>query len=869
MADLAIPTPTAQHTPALSSERPSLAARIPAGGTSDPDEILSLFLEWVSDLGLELYPAQEEALLEIMAGKHVILNTPTGSGKSLVALGLHFKALCEGKVSFYTSPIKALASEKFFSLCEDFGAVNVGMMTGDASINPDARVICCTAEVLANRALREGESLDAPYVVMDEFHYYSDRDRGWAWQVPLITLPHTRFLLMSATLGDVSAIAEHIQERTGAEVALVSSTLRPVPLDFEYRETPLHETVQTLLDTGKAPIYIVSFTQRECAELAQALTSMQVSTREDRDKIKDAVAGFRLDTPYGKEFRRFLSFGIGVHHAGLLPKYRLLVEQLSQQGLLRIICGTDTLGVGVNIPIRTVLFTKLAKFDGNKTAILSVRDFKQIAGRAGRKGFDDKGSVVAQAPEHIIEKRKSEMSGKKAKVFKGPAKGEVSWTSETLDKLITRPPETLKSRFKITHGMVLNLLQHDAELDDPDARNFDSLRELIRRSHEDEGSKARLLSHAALMVRSLYRAGIIRMKRDVATDYFWAVVAEDLQWDFSLLHALSLYLIETIGELDPAAPEYAFDLLSLTESILEDPDMILRKQVDKLKQELIAQLKSEGMEYEQRMEKLDEVTHPKPLSDFIYGTFNRFRGEHPWVGGEDIRPKSIGREMLEGYMSFADYVKRYGLQRSEGVLLRYLSQLFRTLDQSIPELAKNEPVMDALGFFRTILQHTDTSLLEEWESLIHPELVLQRGEQRKTATEKLWIEELLHDPKGFAARVRAELHLLVRALANKDWEEAVSTVRQDPEDPTSLWDAERFEKALEPFFAEYGELVFTPEARRHQWTHIRPTGERTWEVAHTLLDPQGDNLWAVLGSIDLRDPDMIDGPLLRLERIGA
>ena len=347
--------------------RPVLAARIPREGTSDPDEILTLFLEWVAEIGLELYPAQEEALLEIMAGKHVILNTPTGSGKSLVALGLHFKALCEGRVSYYTSPIKALASEKFFSLCDDLGAANVGMLTGDASINPDARVLCCTAEVLANMALREGARLAAPYVVMDEFHYYSDRERGWAWQVPLITLPHTRFLLMSATLGDVSAIAGHIQERTGLDVALVSSTDRPVPLDYEYRETPLHETVEELVKGGRAPVYIVSFTQRECAELAQALTSMQITTREERERIRDAMAGFRLDTPYGKEFRRFLSFGIGVHHAGLLPKYRLLVEQLSQQGLLKVICGTDTLGVGINVPIRTVLFTALTKYDGVRT----------------------------------------------------------------------------------------------------------------------------------------------------------------------------------------------------------------------------------------------------------------------------------------------------------------------------------------------------------------------------------------------------------------------------------------------------------------------------------------------------------------------
>ena len=849
----------------IEPERParaSLASRIRP--TSDPDEILDLFVDWAAEAGFELYPAQEEALLEIMGGRHVILNTPTGSGKSLVALGLHFKALCEGRTSFYTSPIKALASEKFFALCDEFGAENVGMLTGDASINPDARVLCCTAEVLSNMALRRGDRLDAPYVVMDEFHYYSDPERGVAWQIPLIVLPRTRFLLMSATLGDVSGIAEHIRRQTDVEVALVTSEQRPVPLDFEYRETPLHETVESLLEAGKSPIYIVNFTQRECAELAQSLTSMKISSREERERIRDAMGGVRLDTPYGKEFRRFLSFGIGVHHAGLLPKYRLLVEQLAQQGLLRVISGTDTLGVGVNIPIRTVLFTRLAKFDGRKVSLLSVRDFKQIAGRAGRKGFDTQGSVVAEAPEHIIEKRLAEKKQKKGPA-KSAAKGEVSWNQETFDKLITRPPETLKSRFRVTHGMVLDLLQRDAELDDPDIRNFDSLRDLIRRCHEEEGAKARLLSQAAVLVRSLYRAGIIRMKADVKGNYLWAVVAEDLQWDFSLHHALSLYLVETISLVNVESETYALDLMTLVESILEDPDMILRKQVDKIKQELVAQLKADGMQYEERMERLDEVTHPKPLSDFLYGTFNRFRGDHPWVGGHDVRPKSIAREMYEGYMSFADYVKKYGLQRSEGVLLRYLSQLYKTLDQTVPEYAKTAEVWDALGYFRALLHHTDTSLLEEWESLLHPELRLQRL-QRHQAAEALWLKQLLADPKAFAARVRAELHLVVRALAEREWEDAAAAVLQDPDDP---WTPERFEESMKPFYEEYGELVFTPEARRHQHTHIREVDERVWEVAQTILDPQGDNLWAVQGLVDLRDPDVMDGPLVKVGRVGA
>ncbi|HVT17318.1 MAG TPA: DUF3516 domain-containing protein [Thermoanaerobaculia bacterium] len=872
-----------------SGGRPSLAARIPAGGTADPDLILDRFLGWVGEVGFTLYPAQEEALLELMAGRHVILNTPTGSGKSLVALGLHFKALCEGKTSFYTSPIKALASEKFFALCDDFGAENVGMLTGDASINPRARVLCCTAEVLANMALRRGGELDAPYVVMDEFHYYSDAERGVAWQVPLITLPRTRFLLMSATLGDVAAIADRLREQTAAEAAVVASSRRPVPLDFSYRETPLHETLDELLAAGKAPVYIVNFTQRECAELAQALTSMKIASREERDRIREAVGDFRLDTPYGKEFRRFLSFGIGVHHAGLLPKYRLLVERLSQRGLLRVICGTDTLGVGVNIPIRTVLFSRLAKFDGRKTAILAVRDFQQIAGRAGRKGFDEQGSVVAQAPEHIIEKRQAERrsgEGKKARrAAAGTPKGEVSWSAETFEKLISRPPETLKSRFRITHGMVLNLMQRDAERDDPARRNFASLRELIGRSHEDSGSKARLLGQAAVLVRSLYRAGVIRMARDTTRPYLWVVVAEGLQWDFSLHQALALYLVQTLGLLDTESPDYALDVVTLVESILEDPEVVLRHQVDKAKQELVARLKADGVAYEERMERLDEVTHPQPLADFLHGSFNRFRGEHPWVGGRELRPKSIGREMLEGYLSFADYVKRYGLQRSEGVLLRYLSQLYKTLDQTVPERAKSEGVEDVLGFFRTLLEHTDTSLLEEWEALLHPELRRER-EREHAAAEALWIRQLIADPKAFAARVRAEMHLLVRALAGREWEEAAASVRQRPlneadetvakeageaglaGDIAGQWTAERFAQALEPFFAEYGEVLFNADARRHRWTAIRPTGDRTWTVHQTLLDPREDNLWAISGEIDLRDPAAVDGPLVRLRGIG-
>ena len=855
----------------------ALAERIPPRGTSDPDEILSLFLDWVAAGGLTLYPAQEEALLEVMAGKHVILGTPTGSGKSLVALALHFKAACEGKVSFYTSPIKALASEKFFSLCTELGPENVGMLTGDASINSDASVLCCTAEVLSNMALRLGPALDAPYVVMDEFHYYADRERGVAWQVPLLVLPGTQFLLMSATLGDTRAIAERLEKDTGRAVALVTSDERPVPLDWEYRETPLHETIEDLLEGKKSPIYVVNFTQRECAELAQSLTSVKIGSKEEREEIRKIAAGIRLSTPYGKEFRRFLSFGVGVHHAGLLPKYRLLVEQLAQKGLLNVICGTDTLGVGVNIPIRTVLFTKLAKFDGTKVGLLSVREFKQISGRAGRRGFDERGSVVAQAPAPIVEKRqaekKSEGSGKKRRTIKAQSKGEVLWTVETFRKLISRPPETLVSRFRLTHGMVLSLLQRDEA--EGAARNFSSLRDLIGRCHEDDGTKRRLARQAAVLVRSLYRAGIIGLAPGTP---FRVVVAEDLQWDFSLHQALSLFALSALEELDPASPTYAVDALTIVESILEDPDVILRRQVDRAKGRLVAELKEEGVPYEERMARLEEVTHPKPLADFLYGAFNEFRAAHPWTAGSDVSPKSIGREMFETFAGFSDYVKTYGIERSEGVLLRYLSQLYRTLDQTVPEAAKTDELWDVLGFFRSLVGETDASLLEEWERLRHPELLLaEKTAEAQPAKKKeaSWLTELLANPRVFAARVRAEAQLLVRALAKRDWEEAAERVWQGPEGTgpagadESRWNAERFEAAMAPFFAEYGELLSGAEARLHHLTNLKSTGPRQWEVTQTLVDPKGDHTWAIFAGIDLRDASAPDGPILRIRRIGV
>jgi hypothetical protein len=843
-----------QTKPALES----LGGRVPEGVTRDTGEILDRFVEWVSDTGLTPYAHQEDALMEVMADRHVMLCTPTGSGKSLVAMAVHFKALCEGERSFYTCPLKALASEKFFDFCAVFGAENVGMLTGDASINPDAPIICCTTEVLSNMALRHGEDLPVRNVVLDEFHFYGDRDRGVAWQIPLLLLSRSVFLMMSATLGNTAFIEERLRARTGREVSNIYSEQRPVPLDYEYCETPLHETVETLLGRGQYPIYVVNFTQRQCAEQAQGLTSAKVATRDERKLIDRELEGFRFDSTYGKDMKRYLRAGIGLHHAGLLPKYRLQVERLAQKGLLKVICGTDTLGVGVNIPIRTVLFSGLSKFDGEKVGILRVREFKQIAGRAGRKGFDEQGSVVCQAPEHVIENKKAAsraaQSGRRRKVTKKKAPPNiVAWNRDTFERLTHSPPETLHSQFSIDHHTLVSVLQREGS-----TRGYKALIDLIDASHENAGSKSRLRRHAAVLARSLRRAGIVEVESGARGPELR--VAADLQFDFSLHQSLSLFLVDALAVLDPESADYVLEALTLVEAILDDPRAILYAQERKLKSELMARLKAQRVPFEERIAKLDEITYPKPDAEFVYEAFRVFAQTHPWLGEHSIRPKSIAREIFEHLHGFDDYTRDYAIARSEGLLLRHLSQVLSTLAKTIPAAAKTDEVLDAIAFFRAMIGRVDSSLVDAWETLVHPE------QQATAASQPDHPFDLAEEPAMLAARARSEMHELVHALATGDYARAEGCVISDPED---AWTARRFELAMTPFLDEYERILFTPAARQSKRTLIKRTGPRIWDVFQTLVDPQGDDMWAIEGEIDLRQQRNPEGRMVRVRRIGS
>ncbi len=815
--------------------------RLPPKGESSTDQILDRFLDFIASKSLELYPAQEEAILALLDGKNVILNTPTGSGKSLVALALHFQSLARGRRSFYTCPIKALVNEKFRDLCADFGPDQVGMITGDGSVNPQAPIICCTAEILSNLALREGALANVDDVVMDEFHYYSDKQRGVAWQIPLLSLPQTRFLLMSATLGDVEFFAKALTELNQQPTEIVRSLERPVPLDFEYRETPLHETVADLVAKGLAPVYLVSFSQREAADETQNLLSVDFASKEEKKKIQEALQDVKFQSPYGKEFHKIIRHGIGLHHAGLLPKYRVLVEKLAQQGLLKVISGTDTLGVGVNVPIRTVLFTKLCKYDGDKTGILSVREFHQIAGRAGRRGYDTRGTVVAQAPEHVIEnlklKRKAADDPKKMRklVLKNPPPhGFVMWTKDVFNRLIISSPEPLVSRFHINHSMLLNVLSR------PNGRR--AMQELIRKSHGNSGSKKHLRKSAFELFRSLVDRKIVEYVRQQhgESPRVGIRVNMDLQTDFSLNQTLALYLLDTLHLLDSSSENYALDVLTLVESILESPDLILRRQLDRLKTEKMAEMKAAGMEYEERMEELEKLEPPKPNRDFIYSTFNEFREAHPWVGQENIRPKSIAREMYENFQSFPEYIRDYDLHRVEGLLLRYLSEVYKVLEQTVPETAKTNELRAMSLYFGTMVRQVDSSLLDEWEKMRNPSAI---SEASSVATEAIVAKPLI-DKKAVSLLVKKQIYSLVRILAQKDYD-AFAAFFQGERSGVEI------EKMMADFYLDHSRIRIDPGSRQVHYTALKQENDSRWFVEHILADEEGHDDWMMELEVDV------------------
>lgn len=800
------------------------------------EDALDRFLTWISSRGIELWPHQEEALMDLMVGDHVILGTPTGSGKSLVALGLHFMALASGRRAYYTAPIKALVSEKFFDLVEVLGRENVGMITGDAHINAEAPVICCTAEILANQALREGEGADVGCVAMDEFHFYGDADRGWAWQVPLLTLPRTQFLLMSATLGDVSSIAESLGSRTGKDVDVIADAERPVPLVYEYVEMPLEGTVELALRKGEAPLYLVHFSQDAALATAQSLSSYGVATKEQRELVKEAIKGTRFTTAFGKTLRRLLTSGVGVHHAGMLPRYRLLVEKLAQQGLLPVICGTDTLGVGINVPIHTVLLTALTKFDGHRMRRLRAREFHQIVGRAGRSGFDTEGRVIAEAPEHDIENArllaKAGDDPKKIRKIKKkrPPEGFVTWNRQTFERLIDAVPETLKPRMRVTHSLVLSEVVQGGDA-------YGRVRRLIDDSAQTPEEKVALALRADEIFHTLTAAGVIERVTD-DDGIIEYVTTVDLPEDFALDQPLSPFLLAALELLDPESDTFALDVISMAEATLENPRQVLRAQERQARDRAMADMKADGVDYEERLERLAEITYPKPLEDLLDAAYDRYCQEVPWARDFELAPKSVLRDMLETASDFKTYVGRYKIARSEGTLLRYLSDAYRILDRTIPADKRDERLEDIIAWLGFVVRSVDSSLVDEWE----------RSGSVPNATPPETGGEVVRDRRGLTVLVRNALFRRVR-LASLGKAAELGKLDQD-------WGCGevRWQHALDAFHDAHESIRIDADARSMAYLSLDEADEKTdhvWHVHQIFSDSDDDHDFGIMADVDL------------------
>ena len=829
-------------------------SEVSTGSTTGTDAAYERILAHAESRGLELYPHQEEAILSLLAGDNVVLATPTGSGKSLVAMAAAMAALADDRVTFYTAPIKALVSEKFFDLVEVFGPADVGMLTGDVAVNADAPVICCTAEVLANIALREGRDADVGMVVMDEFHFYGEPGRGWAWQVPLIELPKAQFLLMSATLGDTTVLGEDLSRRNGRPTSIVDDAERPVPLDFTWSLEPLADTLDELISTGQGPVYVVHFTQAAAVEHAVSLSKGGLAVgKETKERIGESVAGVRFAAGFGKTLGKLLRQGIGVHHAGMLPRYRRLVEQLAQAGLLTVICGTDTLGVGINVPIRTVLFTGLAKYDGSRQRVLRTREFLQIAGRAGRAGFDTAGHVVVQAPEHTIEneRAKAKAAAKNAAMseekrakraskaqLKKPPPGTVVWTEATFEKLVAGRPEPLKSQMKVDNAMLVNVLSREEDA-------FPVLRRLLTDNHEDRRTQLRLAKRAVRLARSLVTSEVVTRLDDPDRLGRRYVLTEALPDDFALNQPLSHFALAVLDVLDPDSDSLTLDVVSVVEATLEAPRPLLMAQRHAARGDAIAALKADGVEYDERMALIEEISWPEPLADLLDPLFETYRERHPWLAPAALAPKSVVREMWEQGMGFTDLVSRYQIARSEGLVLRYLTDAYRALRQTVPASYRTEELDLLVDWLGETVRQVDSSLLDEWEALADPSHASAEVAHHEPPPPP---RPLSQQGRVFEVMVRNALWRRVELVARDDVPALAAL------DEEAAWGESDWDRAIEDYYAEHDRLLTDADARGPALLSIERDDDR-WVATQTLHDPDGNHDWVIRAEVDLAASD--------------
>lgn len=701
---------------------------------SDAEVELEFYEKFFIEKGLEPYPVQEQAAAHIFAGRSVLVTVPTGTGKTLMAKAGILRALRAKKTAIYTTPLRALTEEKYRELCDDFGEQNVGFATGDYKVNPDAPIQVLVAEILWNRIYGDRVNHPADIVIMDEGHYFNDPERGYVWEQSIIGLhPRSQLIILSATVGYPQAFAQWVYITRRIPLELVISHERRVPLTHEFREQYLIEVVKELFAAGDYPAIVFSFGRELCFERARLLRSCpRFTTDEEKTKIEAAVALVVLDGGLGPELTKMLAHGIGIHHAGILPSYRRLVEQLTLDRLLKFVVTTETISAGINLPAKRVIFPSLRKHIRGKARILYPAEYHQMAGRAGRPQFDKEGIAITLAPEEVVQEFRKEIKDlKKGGNFAvdeerikkkhygkfkadAAARKDVSWDPEVHKTLVAGQAAALKSKTQVTAEQILAIGLPDlasatlpgAELLAETATGAASAtparppqkftdEEPVPPALDAAPSADRMPAYEKLDITTVIDNLLLSDKEKREAHKRLAQITKNLQ----ALGVLDEHGVqvkgEIIGRIRGMDGVFVWFVLNHRElsyeefrELLEwvvDHDVIQKiidkKEYEKVREWVLIRLREkrrEGIQVEwEEVEAEYWQEHPRELGPIEQiHQFFATQVPHPELHGGKSQ-KNVWKQMDEEKLSFLEFVEKHDLQHEEGSLFTYLARVMK------------------------------------------------------------------------------------------------------------------------------------------------------------------------------------------------
>ena len=697
--------------------RQKLASAQMSDARSDEELELAFYEEFLIEAGIEPYPVQEEAFSHIFAGHNVLVTVPTGTGKTLMAKAGIFRALHSGKTAVYTTPLRALTEEKFRELCEDFGEENVGFATGDYKVNPAAPIQVLVAEILWNRIYGDRVKIPADIVIMDEGHYFNEPERGYVWEQSVIGLdPRSQLVILSATIGQPQAFCQWAYMTRRVQMHLVQSYERKIPLEHQWREQYLVELVKELYGAGDYPAIIFCFSRNECFERARLLKSCpRFTSDEERESIREIAADVLMDTGLGPDLIPLLSHGIGVHHAGILPKYKQLVEGLTLERKLKFVVSTETIAAGINLPAKRVVFPSIRKYIKGKARLLRPDEYHQMSGRAGRPQFDTEGIAITLAPEEVVQEFRKEIKERKKKGFavdeekvkrgaylraktEANKRRDVSWDAEAHAKIIAGEPAALSSRTKITAEQILAIglpdlaveklpgqalleIDEDAppavEAPAPDDRGADApylnlnIRTVIDNLLLDDRNKREAQKRLAMVTANLQALNIL--------DEHGEQIAGEIIGQFRGIDGMFVWYL-----LMNSQPSYD-EARELVEFLVDHDSIhraLTRKDMEKRRDWIRAKLRemrqeSSLVEWEDAEAEYDKEFPPVlSTTETIHQAF-KAAVPHPELHGGKTQ-KNIWATMEDEEQSFTDFVTAHGLEREEGSLFSYLARVMKT-----------------------------------------------------------------------------------------------------------------------------------------------------------------------------------------------